>query len=192
MLLRELLNSRYYNSSTGRFASEDPIGFSGGDSNLYRYVFNGPLDLIDPTGLTSYPTEDPSRLTSGYGPRVFPFSGFHSGVDFGQSDTSGNVYATEAGYVSEVSQTSRGTTFINVIDGKGNIHGYYHTSTLLQSGTYVKEGQLIGITDTSGRSTGPHLHYTIQTGPDRSSRINPMDYLIGNDAKSRVNSCGGN
>jgi RHS repeat-associated protein len=41
--------ARYYNPSTGRFLSEDPIGFLGG-INFYRYVFNNPANLIDPTG----------------------------------------------------------------------------------------------------------------------------------------------
>ena len=38
-------------ANTGRFLSEDPIGFGGKDPNLYRYVFNDPLNLTDPTGL---------------------------------------------------------------------------------------------------------------------------------------------
>ncbi|TAE58470.1 MAG: hypothetical protein EAZ76_02010 [Nostocales cyanobacterium] len=42
--------ARYYDQATGRFLSEDPIGFDGGDANLYRYVFNDPIRLSDPTG----------------------------------------------------------------------------------------------------------------------------------------------
>ena len=45
--------SRYYDPSTGRFISEDPVGFGGGDPNLYRYVFNNPLRYTDPNGLTT-------------------------------------------------------------------------------------------------------------------------------------------
>ena len=41
---------RCYNSDTGRFLSEDPIGFKSGDSNFYRYVENNPLTFIDPYG----------------------------------------------------------------------------------------------------------------------------------------------
>jgi RHS repeat-associated protein len=43
--------SRYYDSATGRFISEDPIGFGGSDANLYRYVFDSPVTFTDPTGL---------------------------------------------------------------------------------------------------------------------------------------------
>jgi len=42
--------ARYYNSNVGRFLSEDPTEFGGGDANFYRYVFNNPVMLIDPTG----------------------------------------------------------------------------------------------------------------------------------------------
>jgi RHS repeat-associated protein len=42
--------ARYYDAATGRFISEDPIGFGGGDANLYRYVRNFPLNATDPSG----------------------------------------------------------------------------------------------------------------------------------------------
>jgi RHS repeat-associated protein len=42
--------ARYYDSTVGRFISEDPIGFGGGDTNLYRYVGNSPTNYTDPTG----------------------------------------------------------------------------------------------------------------------------------------------
>ena len=42
--------ARYYDPSTGAFIGQDPIGFAAGDTNLYRYVGNGPLNLIDPYG----------------------------------------------------------------------------------------------------------------------------------------------
>ena len=43
--------ARYYDPAIGRFISEDPIGFDGGDVNLYAYVANDPVNLIDPSGL---------------------------------------------------------------------------------------------------------------------------------------------
>jgi RHS repeat-associated protein len=42
---------RWYDASTGRWLSEDPIGFGAGDANLYRYVGNSPTMYTDPTGL---------------------------------------------------------------------------------------------------------------------------------------------
>jgi RHS repeat-associated protein len=43
--------NRWYDSSTGRWISQDPIGFAAGDANLYRYVGNGPNNATDPSGL---------------------------------------------------------------------------------------------------------------------------------------------
>ena len=45
--------ARWYDANTGRFINEDPSGFKGGDTNLFRYVGNDPLDRIDPSGLTA-------------------------------------------------------------------------------------------------------------------------------------------
>ncbi|MBK7708721.1 MAG: RHS domain-containing protein [Acidobacteria bacterium] len=42
--------ARFYDAKLGRFISEDPIGFAGGDVNLYAYVKNQALSLRDPTG----------------------------------------------------------------------------------------------------------------------------------------------
>ncbi len=47
--------ARCYNSVLGRFLSEDPIGLSGGDTNLYRYALNRPLQLADPSGRIAGP-----------------------------------------------------------------------------------------------------------------------------------------
>ena len=47
--------ARYYDPRMGRFTREDPIGFRGGDVNLYGYVRNNPANLTDPTGLAYIP-----------------------------------------------------------------------------------------------------------------------------------------
>lgn len=43
--------ARWYDPETGRFLTEDPAGFEGGDVNLYAYVGNNPVNLVDPLGL---------------------------------------------------------------------------------------------------------------------------------------------
>lgn len=47
------LRARYYSPVTGRFLSQDPAGLAAGDVNLYRYVYNEPIDLSDPSGLVA-------------------------------------------------------------------------------------------------------------------------------------------
>ncbi|MGO9020298.1 MAG: RHS repeat domain-containing protein [Syntrophobacteraceae bacterium] len=45
------MRARYYDPSVGRFISEDPLGFGGGDVNLYAYILNNPVNSTDPGGL---------------------------------------------------------------------------------------------------------------------------------------------
>jgi RHS repeat-associated protein len=47
------MKARYYDPNVGRFVSEDPAGFGGGDVNLMAYVQNNPVMKIDPSGLSS-------------------------------------------------------------------------------------------------------------------------------------------
>lgn len=53
--------ARDYDSHTGRWTTKEPLGFAGGDTNLYTYVFNDPVNLIDPSGLDAI-TADPHAL----------------------------------------------------------------------------------------------------------------------------------
>jgi RHS repeat-associated protein len=65
--------ARYNDPATGRFLTEDPIGFGGKDQNLYRYVHNSPIILTDPNGMDTgwpyRPVYDPGigGGASGYG-----------------------------------------------------------------------------------------------------------------------------
>ena len=57
--------ARYYDPATGRFVSEDPIDFSAGDANIFRYVFNAPASHADPTGLAAAPPQSPGGKAQG-------------------------------------------------------------------------------------------------------------------------------
>src|SRR5262249_30047225 len=57
--------ARYYDWETGRWMSEDPLGFDAGDSNLRRYVNNGPVNATDPSGMQQrLPTDVEGYLKS--------------------------------------------------------------------------------------------------------------------------------
>ena len=55
--------ARYYDAATGRWVSQDPIGFTAGDANLYRYVGNGPALAVDPAGTQDGQTVEPDGGT---------------------------------------------------------------------------------------------------------------------------------
>jgi RHS repeat-associated protein len=66
---------RYYDAVTGRFISEDPSGFTAGDTNLDRYVGNGPTDGVDPSGLFGELRVTPEGIiAAGGGHHPIPFS----------------------------------------------------------------------------------------------------------------------
>jgi RHS repeat-associated protein len=44
-------DNRWYDSTTGRYFSQNPLEFSAGDGNLYRYAYNNPLNFTDPSGM---------------------------------------------------------------------------------------------------------------------------------------------
>jgi hypothetical protein len=54
--------ARYYDATTGRWISQDPMGFDAGDNNLYRYVQNKPTDATDPTGLDRVIIDSNNRI----------------------------------------------------------------------------------------------------------------------------------
>jgi RHS repeat-associated protein len=53
--------ARWYDPAAGRWTSQDPSGFAAGDSNLYRYVKNGPTNAFDPSGLKDVPGSPPVK-----------------------------------------------------------------------------------------------------------------------------------
>ncbi|MCZ2391072.1 MAG: RHS repeat-associated core domain-containing protein [Acidobacteria bacterium] len=57
--------ARYYDPKIGRFISEDPIGFNGGDVSLYGYVLNSPVRFNDPTGLQRQDRDRPGDMYPG-------------------------------------------------------------------------------------------------------------------------------
>jgi len=61
------MRARYYDPQVGRFISEDPIGFGGGDVNLFAYVLNNPIMFVDPWGLCSEGSNSTLKSVIGIG-----------------------------------------------------------------------------------------------------------------------------
>ncbi|MES9855855.1 MAG: M23 family metallopeptidase [Sedimenticola sp.] len=116
-------------------------------------------------------------ISSGYGYRKDPFNGkkaFHKGVDVaGKSDS--NIIAVAAGVVTWAGEKSNYGSLVEVRHADGYVTRYGHNSkVLVKIGELVTKGQVIATMGSSGRSTGPHVHFEIARN---GQRINPTKYL---------------
>jgi murein DD-endopeptidase MepM/ murein hydrolase activator NlpD len=116
-------------------------------------------------------------VTSRYGPRIDPFlrrRAMHSGIDF-KTPTGQPARATAAGTVIAAGYT-RGYGYLVEIDhGGGLTTRYAHLSRLLvKKGARIDKGALIGRTGSTGRSTGPHLHYEVRV---KGRAVDPMTFI---------------
>ena len=163
--------------------------------NGWKSMDNGQLVIAPTTKVASAPSAAtyrpvsvsiPSRmpvngaaLTSGYGMRIHPVLGgrrAHKGVDLAEPVGS-PVYATADGVVGRADWFSSYGLYISLEHG-GNIETRYgHLSRLnVAAGQTVRKGDLIGYVGTTGRSTGPHLHYEVRIA---GVAVNPIPYLQG-------------
>lgn len=105
------------------------------------------------------------NVTSPFGWRTDPITGertFHSGTDFG-GNIGDEVYATGAGKVIQAG-TNGGYGISVTLDHGGGLHTLYAHLSALRTlfGEHVDIGQVIGLLGSTGRSTGPHLHYEVR------------------------------
>lgn len=117
------------------------------------------------------------EITSLFGNRPNPFgfgSEVHNGMDFVDAYAS-PVYATAPGVVTSAGYDGGYGLVVTISHSYGYSTLYAHLSGLaIKQDARVKRGQLIGYLGNSGRSTGPHLHYSIYQG---EKAINPQPYL---------------
>lgn len=120
---------------------------------------------------------DLKRMASGYGYRIDPIyktRRMHSGMDF-TADKGTEVYATGDGVIELVERKRWGYGKQIVINhGFGYKTRYAHLSEFkVRRGQKVKRGDLVGLVGSTGKSTGPHLHYEVL----RNNRaVNPIGY----------------
>ncbi len=116
-------------------------------------------------------------LSSYFGTRKDPFTGRpakHKGVDFAGKDNA-PIIATAAGVVSWSGKRSGYGNLIEIDHGKGMKTRYGHNKVLLVSaGDVVTKGQVIARMGSTGRSTGPHVHYEILRN---NQQINPIKFI---------------
>lgn len=127
--------------------------------------------------------KDLKHLASGFGMRtdpVYKISKFHEGMDFA-APTGTEVYVTGNGVVETVEYSYSGYGNQVVVNhGYGYKTRYAHLSKFkVKVGQKLKRGDLVGLVGSTGKSTGPHLHYEVIKG---GNAVNPVYYYY-NDLK---------
>lgn len=135
-----------------------------------------------PTGI---PMGKDFRVTSGFGIRNDPFTGqlaMHEGLDF-VADVGSPIVATAAGTVTRSGWDNSYGNVIEVSHIEGFSTRYAHLSKrLVDVGDKVQRGDTIAQLGSTGRSTGPHLHYEVM----RNDRVlNPAQMLLQNTASAQ-------
>ena len=119
-------------------------------------------------------------LSSPYGSRISPFTGLkqhHKGVDFAGKDGR-DIVAVAGGVITFAGSRHNYGTMIEVNHGSGYVTRYAHNKTnILNVGNRVKKGQVIAKMGSTGRSTGPHVHFeVIKNG----KHVNPKKFINAN------------
>ncbi|MEY3237226.1 MAG: hypothetical protein RI883_1327 [Bacteroidota bacterium] len=117
------------------------------------------------------------HMASGYGFRIDPIyktRRMHTGMDF-TANIGTSVYATGDGVVEELEVSGWGYGRCIVVNhGYGYKTRYAHLSAFkVTQGQKIKRGELIGLVGSTGKSTGPHLHYEVEKG---GQKVNPVHY----------------
>ena len=127
-----------------------------------------------------YPAGRPIQkgwISSHYGKRVDPFSGkqeFHRGVDFAGKYNS-NVIAVAGGVVTEADDRYGYGNLVEIDHGSGYVTRYGHNEKMtVEVGQTVRKGQVIAKMGSTGRSTGPHVHFEVLKN---GVRVDPMKFI---------------
>ena len=140
-------------------------------------AYSSPVPVTGVSVPSRMPLEG-AQLTSGFGMRNHPVLGGrrqHAGIDLA-APTGTPVYATADGVVSRADWYSSYGLYISVEHGASMQTRYAHLSRLaVAAGDNVKKGDLIGYVGSTGRSTGPHLHYEVRVD---GLAVNPIPYMV--------------
>jgi murein DD-endopeptidase MepM/ murein hydrolase activator NlpD len=133
-----------------------------------------------PIGSIAIPSVHPVAklsFTSNFGIRSDPFRGsaaMHAGVDI-PGPVGTPIYATADGIIDHADRLGGYGNMVEIDHGKGIATRYGHLSKILvANGTRVTRGQLIALMGSTGRSTGPHLHYEVRID---GHAVNPVPFL---------------
>lgn len=131
-------------------------------------LFTGPKNYPPPTGRLLWPVSTSHRITQYYSPR-------HTGIDIGANYLT-PIMAADDGIIELVQFGRTGYGYQTIIDHENGYRTRYgHQSQIfVQPGERVTRGQTIGTIGSTGRSTGPHLHFEVYVN---GRRTNPLPYV---------------
>jgi murein DD-endopeptidase MepM/ murein hydrolase activator NlpD len=189
----ELVFERYYDDEGNTVRTGDLLFVSletrQGPRNFYSFMAPGDTrpDWYDADGKSArrFLMKTPingARLSSGFGMRRHPILGYsrmHRGTDFA-APTGTPILAAGEGTVVRAGPFSSFGNYVRIRHANGYETAYAHLSRFargVRAGTRVRQGQIIGYVGTTGRSTGPHLHYEVLR---RGQQINPINLRVAN------------
>ena len=116
-------------------------------------------------------------MASRFGRRTDPFTGnvaFHAGVDFAAREGT-DVISVAAGVVTVAGRHPEYGNMVEINHGNGYATRYAHNkSNLVKVGDVVKKGQIIALVGSTGRSTGPHVHFEVYK---HGRPVDPATYI---------------
>ena len=181
----EALYSQKIDLITNKIIESNPIHYISAnlkrnDLKFYRFTTkDGESNFYDREGKSSKKTlmKTPlngSRLSSGFGNRKHPILGFtkmHKGVDFA-APIGTPIFAAGDGIIEYSGWNGNYGKYIRIKHNRTFKTAYAHLSKIYKKkGTRIKQGDIIGTLGSTGRSTGPHLHYEILM---RGRQVNPL------------------
>ncbi len=142
-----------------------------------QLIANSGSALTYDGGPFKFPLASYSRISDEYGMRMHPTLGveqFHNGVDFA-ADSGTSIYAAYDGKVAAAAYSTTMGNYVMIDHGDGLSTIYMHASALYVSrGDVVARGDTIAAVGSTGRSTGPHLHFSVRLN---GSYVSPWGYL---------------
>jgi murein DD-endopeptidase MepM/ murein hydrolase activator NlpD len=143
-------------------------------TELHKFLKNQKMLLASTPSI--WPTK--GWLSSRFGNRISPFTGeeeFHKGIDI-SSRMKVPIVATADGIVSSIASDHGYGRNLFIKHGYGLVTRYAHLEkALVKKGQYVKRGETVALVGSTGKSTGPHLHYEVHLN---RVPVNPLRYIL--------------
>jgi len=155
-------------------------------------TINRRKEWIDRYMSVAYPLRN-IKITSSYGKRIDPFTGkksFHNGIDL-RAASGEEAFAMLLGQVVKAGSDKRSGKYVTLRHGDFTVSYCHLSKPLVKAGQIVSAGEPVGLTGSTGRSTGSHLHLTLKRGRKKLHPHIILDYIrtVREDALHGV--CGG-